>query len=175
MSMPVAHPIRQVCLASAALAVLLAACTTGLLPPPYNPVAHQNAVQMKVDTLALIDKSGQRYAASQAAVEALTARYAGAYEAASKNPSDASVAQAWQIVRGANTGSAGEYFETWKKRTTMRPAIRAEKKAQIGRHFDYIICLEAAKQGGPACVSPLAAAPTAPPAPAPEVPAEGEQ
>jgi hypothetical protein len=76
------------------------------------------------------------------------------------------VIQAWGIIRGPQSGSAVEYFNTWKQRGAMRPAIRAEKKAQIGRHFDYLICLESAKQSGAACSNPLGAVPTAPAIPA---------
>src|SRR5689334_11108731 len=98
--MRVVRCVRRLCLIPAGLILLLAACTTGLVPPPYNAVAHQNAVQMKVDTLNLIDKSGQKYAANASAVDGLTARYAAAYEAASKNPSDKAVTDAWLIIRG---------------------------------------------------------------------------
>lgn len=94
-----------------------------------------------------------------------------AYAAAAVEKNEA-VTAAWGIIRGPQTGSAVEYFNTWKQRGAMRPAIRAEKKAQIGRHFDYLICLEAAKQTGATCTNPLAAGtPTAPAIPA-DVPAE---
>ena len=163
---------RGVWLAQATILFLLVGCGT---VATFDTVAFQNAVQLKFETLALIDKSGDKFAARQSEVAALTAKYDSAFDAASKNENNQAVAQAWQVIRGAQSGSAGEYFLTWKQRGALRPVIRAEKKAQIGRHFDYLICLETAKQGGPACTNPLGAAPSAPPVPAAEPQGGGQQ
>ncbi len=161
--------VRWVWLAQIAIVFLVAGC--GTTTAPFDPAVQQNAEQLKVQTLALIDKSGTRFAPNQAAVTALTAKYDAAASAAATIPKNEPVTAAWGIIRGPQTGSAVEYFNTWKKRGTMRPAIRAEKKAQIGRHFDYLVCLEAAKQSGTACDNPLGAAPAAPAIPA-DAPAE---
>jgi hypothetical protein len=164
--------LGSIWLAQAAILLLLLGCPS---IPSFDPTSYQNAVQLKFETLALIDKSGDKFSVHQNEVAALTAKYDGALETASKVQTNEAVIQAWQVIRGAQTGSAGEFFQTWKQRGTLRPVIRAEKKAQIGRHFDYVICLEAAKSGGPACTNPLASSPTAPPAPATERPAGGQQ
>ena len=170
--MAIVFRVRCIWLAQAAILLLLLGCGA---VPQFDTAAFQNAVQLKFETLALIDKSGDKFAAHQSSVAALTAKYDSAFDAASKNESNQAVAQAWQVIRGAQSGSAGEYFQTWKQRGTLRPVIRAEKKAQIGRHFDYVICLETAKQGGPACTNPLGAAPSAPPVPAAEPHGGGQQ
>jgi hypothetical protein len=162
--------IRQVWLTHIALLFLLVGC--GTTTAPFDQTAQLNAEQLKVQTLALIDKSGTKFAANQTAVTALTVKYNAAASAAAAVDKNEAVTAAWGIIRGPQTGSAVEYFNTWKQRGAMRPAIRAEKKAQIGRHFDYLICLEAAKQSGATCTNPLAAgAPTAPAIPA-DAPAE---
>ena len=164
--------VRGVWLAKAAILLLLFGCGT---VAQFDTAAFQNAVQLKFETLALIDKSGNKFAAHKTEVDALTAKYESAFDAASKTPANQAVAQAWQVIRGAQSGSAGEYFHTWRQRGTLRPVIRAEKKAQIGRHFDYVICLETAKQGGPACTNPLGTSPSAPPVPAVDTPGDGSQ
>jgi hypothetical protein len=142
----------------------LAGC--GTTTAPFDQTAQLNAEQLKVQTLALIDKSGTKFTASQKDVVALTTKYDAAASAAAAVPKNEPVTAAWGIIRGPQSGSAVEYFNTWKQRSAMRPAIRAEKKAQIGRHFDYLICLETAKQSGATCDNPLGAAPTAPTIPA---------
>lgn len=149
---------------SLAVSLVLVGCAN-LFPPPFDPVVYQNDVQLKFETLALIDKSGEPYAAHQSEVQVLLVKYDAAAANAGKVESNLALAQAWQIIRGQQSGSAGEYFETWKKRGTLRPVIRNEKKAQITRHFDYVICLDAAKPGATAtatCNNPLSA-PAAPP------------
>jgi hypothetical protein len=143
---------------------LLLGC--GTTTAPFDQATQSNVEQLKVQTLALIDKSGAKFTASQAAVTALTAKYDAAASAAAAIPKNEAVTAAWGIIRGPQSGSAVEYFNTWKQRGVMRPAIRVEKKTQIGRHFDYLICLEAAKQSGATCTNPLAAPPGAPTIPA---------
>ncbi len=161
--------VRRIWFAQFALVFLLLGC--GTTTAPFDPVAQQNVEQLKAQTLALIDKSGNKFTAHQNEVAALTAKYDAAASAAAAIPKNEAVTAAWGIIRGPQSGSAVEYFNTWKQRSAMRPAIRAEKKAQIGRHFDYLVCLEAAKQSGTPCTNPLSPAPAAPPIPA-NAPAE---
>jgi hypothetical protein len=161
--------VRQVWLTQCAIMFLLLGC--GTTTAPFDPATQLNVEQLKVQTLALIDKSGTKFTANQAAVAALTAKYDAAASAAAAIPKNEAVTAAWGIIRGPQSGSAVEYFNTWKQRGVMRPAIRVEKKTQIGRHFDYLICLEAAKQSGATCTNPLAASPGAPTIPA-DAPAE---
>jgi len=161
--------VRRVWLAQIAILFLLVGC--GTTTAPFDQTAQLNAQQLKAQTLALIDRSGNKFTASQNDVTALVAKYDAAASAAASVEKNEPVIQAWGIIRGPQSGSAVEYFNTWKQRGAMRPAIRAEKKAQIGRHFDYLICLESAKQSGTACINPLGAVPTAPAIPA-DAPAE---
>lgn len=161
--------VRRVWLAQIAVLFLLVGC--GTTTAPFDQTAQLNAQQLKAQTLALLDKSGTKFAASQKDVVALTAKYDSAASAAAAVEKNEPVTQAWAIIRGPQSGSAVEYFNTWKQRAVMRPAIRAEKKAQIGRHFDYLVCLESAKQSGAACTNPLGPAPAAPAIPA-DTPAE---
>ena len=143
--------------------LLLAGCAT-LAPPPFDPVAYQNDVQLKFETLALIDKSGDKFAAHQGEVQALLASYDRAVESAGKTESNLATAQAWQVIRGPN--SAGGYFQMWQQtKKSLSPRFRSEKRAQIARHFDYLICLEVARPGATSattCDNPLSA-PAAPP------------
>ena len=162
--------VHSIWFAQFALLFLLLGC--GTTTAPFDPAVQQNAEQLKVQTLALIDKSGNKFTASQKDVTALVARIDAAASAAAGVAMNEPVTVAWGVIRGPQSGSAVEYFNTWKQRSAMRPAIRAEKKAQIGRHFDYLICLEAAKSTGSTCNNPLAAAPAAPAVPA-DSPPEG--
>lgn len=140
--------VRRVWLAQIAILFLLVGCVQ---PAQFNVIASQNALQIKNDTLALIDKSGDKYAARKAEVDALMVRYQSAMDTAATNDTNKAVAQAWQIIIGSRSGSAGEYFETWKQRGTMAEGIRNLKRPQIARQFDLIVCMETSKPGGPGC------------------------
>src|ERR1700676_1655725 len=74
--------------------LLLSACATQFDMPTY-----QGAVQLKYETLALIDQSSTRYALNKAAAEALTRRYADAAETATRIAGNTAVAEQWQAIR----------------------------------------------------------------------------
>jgi hypothetical protein len=170
--MPRVARVGAVWLAQAAILLLLLGCPA---IPTFDPASYQNAVQVKFETLALIDKSGDKFAAHKVEADALLAKYDGAFENANRVQKNPAIAQAWQVIRGPKSGSAAEYFQTWMQRGSMRPVIRAEKTAAIARHLDYVVCLEAARQGGPTCSNPLGAVPAAPSIPPAEAPEEVQQ
>lgn len=162
----------RVCAIIVAPALLVAGCGTTVVTT--DPVAIQAAVALKTDTLALLDKSGSRYAANRAAADALMQRYAAAAEKAGQNPSNAAVATQWAGIRNPRGVSAANAIELWK-RAPLRPNVRADKKRIVAAHFDHLICLEeksAAECAGVGLEATAsaprrpAAAPAATPAPA---------
>jgi hypothetical protein len=72
--------VRRVWLAQIAILFLAVGC--GTTTAPFDQTAQFNAEQLKVQTLALTDKSGTKFAANQAAVAALVAKYDAAASAA---------------------------------------------------------------------------------------------
>ena len=158
----------RACLGLAGLLILAGCGTVGL-----DATAYQSAVQLKYETLVLVDQSSGRYAASKPAAEALMRKYSDATETASKSPGNESVAQQWAAIRDPRGNSAGNLLETWRTKGPLRPGQRAEKKRAIALHFDRLICLEGAKQAVSDCSEagsapePAASAPVAAPRPAP--------
>ena len=144
------------CLAQAGLLLLLLGCATA----PFDPAAYQSAVQLKFETLALIDRSSERYAAHKAGAEALAGKYAEAYDAAAKLAGNQAAAEQWLAIRDPQGSSAGGVLQSWKQKGPLRPAVRAEKKRAVTRHFDRLICLEASKQTPSDC-SEIGAVPEA--------------
>ena len=126
-------------------AVLLAACAGGM-GGSFDPVGYQNAVQLKYETMSLLDNSSAPYRAHQAAANSLLAKYATAAEG--RGSSDA-IAQQWAAIRDPRGPSAAGTIEQWKK-APLRPGARAEKKRLVAAHFDHLICLEKARGGGAA-------------------------
>jgi hypothetical protein len=172
--------IWRYCLAQAGLLLLLLGCATA----PFDPAAYQTAVQLKFETLALIDRASERYAAHKASAEALAGKYAAAYDAAAQLAGNQATAEQWLAIRDPQGASAGGVLQSWKQKGPLRPAVRAEKKRAVTRHFDRLICLEAGKQTASDCsevgavpetaASPGAAGPAAKPIPKPK-PAEAAE
>jgi hypothetical protein len=146
--------------------LILAECTTG----GFDQSAYQSAVQLKYETLTLVDQSSGRYAPNKAVVETLMRKYSEAADSASKNSGNVSIVEQWAAIRDPGGTSAGNLFEIWKK-APLRPGQRAEKKRAIAQHFDHLICLEGTRQSPTEC-GEAGAVPDAAPAPAPKVAAK---
>jgi hypothetical protein len=125
-----------------------------------DPAGYQSAVQLKYETLALIDRMGERYAARKADAETLLRKYAEASQAAEKIPYNQQITEFWQAIRDPRGGSAATVIEVWKSRGPLRPAARAERKRQTAQHFDRLICLESSKLSLTDCMA-VGATPTA--------------
>ncbi len=139
----------------------LAACSTA----GFDPAGYQSAVQLKYETMSLLDNSSAPYRVHQAAANSLQAKYTAAAENAGKNAGNESIAQQWAAIRDPRGASAGGVIEQWKK-APLRPGQRAEKKRAIAAHFDRLICLEGSRQAHAECGDTGAMA-EAGPAPAP--------
>jgi hypothetical protein len=143
------------------LAAVLAGCQT--LLPEFSAEAFRNATSLKVDTLAMVDRAGERFANRRADAEGLRQRLDAAAEFAKGLPNNQLAAQQWEVIRDPQGGSAGGFLRLWQEKGTLPPRYRAEKKAQLARQFDLVICLEANKQAPRGCADavgePLPAGP----------------
>jgi hypothetical protein len=130
-------------------AVALPACAP--MSPPYNPVAQTNAAGLKAETLALLDTAGDPYGNPAGEVDALTAKLNAAALSVANTPQNSLAARQWSILRDPDRALYGGTVKLWQSQGTLSPAFRDQKKIQIGRAFDYILCLEANKQQAQSC------------------------
>jgi hypothetical protein len=140
--------------AALVLTLLLPAASLPACAPvqaPFNPVAQSNAAGLKAQTLALLDTAGDPYDSHVAEVDALTARIDAAASLAAASPANGLAARQWAVLRDPARGLYGGTLQLWRTQGTLSPAFRDQKKIQIGRAFDYILCLEANKQRAQAC------------------------
>lgn len=131
------------------LAAAVAGCQSVL--PEFNVEAFRNATALKVETLALVDRSGERFASRRTEAEALRTKLDAAFEFARGLPNNQLAAQQWQIIRDPQGGSAGGFLRLWQEKGTLPPRFRTSQKALLARHFDMVICLEANKQAPRGC------------------------
>jgi hypothetical protein len=153
---------RQLCRALFGVAALMLVAGCGTFG--FDPAAYQATVQLKYDTLGLIDQSSGRYPPHRAAADTLLRRYAEASEAASRNVANESISRQWAAIRDPRGNSAANLIEMWK-RAPLRPGQRAEKKRAIAAHFDRLICLEGGKHTPTECGDTGAIEVSAEPAP----------
>ena len=144
---PIARTAFVLTLLSPALA--LPACAP--ISPPFNSAVQSNTIILKTDALALLDKAGDRYAEHAAEVDALTARIDAAASVAASTPQNDLAARQWAVLRDPNRALYGGTIQLWQAQDTLGLSFREEKKIQIRRAFDYILCLEANKQQAQSC------------------------
>jgi hypothetical protein len=144
-------PIARTAFVLALLSPVLALPACAPISPPFNPAVQSNTAILKTDTLALLDKAGDFYSGHAAEVDALTARIDAAASVASSTPQNDLAARQWAVLRDPNRALYGGTIELWKAQNTLGLSFREEKKVQIRRAFDYILCLEANKQQAQSC------------------------
>jgi hypothetical protein len=125
----------------------------------YSLDAYKNATSLKAETLALIDKSGDKFSAHKTEVDALTTKINAAYEFSAGIPNDHISAAQWQILRNPDGNLYGGFVRTWSgsKQGTVLPAYRAGKRKEVSDAFDKIICLEVNKKEAKTCDAAVAA------------------
>jgi hypothetical protein len=144
-------PIARAALVLTLLLPALAPVACAPVAPPPNPAAQVNAAGLKAQTLSLLDVSGDPYTAHAAEVDALTARIDAAASAAAADPLNTFSARQWSVLRDPSRALYGGTIALWRSQGTLSPAFRDQKKIQIGRAFDYILCLEANKGRATSC------------------------
>lgn len=133
------------------LAFVLTACDP--IIGAYSAEAYKNATSLKARSLAMIDRSGKSYGSQEADAVALMTDIDAAYEFSNGLPKNSISARQWDEMRDPNAGLMGGFVAGWKRNGTTGSFFRGEKKKQIARAFDYIICLEVNKQKATPCAS----------------------
>lgn len=128
----------------------LAACDP--LISPYSAEAYGNATSLKARSLALMAKSGDAFAVHQDEVEVLLVDVDAAYEFAQGYPRNQLSAEQWAILRDPGGDLLGGFFRQWARDGTVDAFFRDEKRIQVAKAFDEIICLEVNKAGRTECL-----------------------
>lgn len=144
-------PIARTAFVLALLSPVLALPACAPISPAFNPAVQSNTAILKTDVLSLLDKAGDRYVEHAGEVDALTARIDAAASVASSTPQNDLAARQWAILKDPNRALYGGTVQLWKDQSTLGLSFREEKKIQIRRAFDYILCLEANKQQAQSC------------------------
>ena len=123
--------------------LVLAGCTT---IAPFELKEYEQATSIKVDALALMDKSTETYSDHQSEIEQLKTNMEKAYEYAKGRQKNEDSTQQWALVKSPEKNSFGGFLARWKKDTTLKPEFVNESKGEIAKHFDQIIELISGKK-----------------------------
>jgi hypothetical protein len=136
--------------AGLALALIVCACTP--LISPYDHTAYQNATALKAEALTLADKAVEPFGKHEARVDTLLLHVEKAYEYSKGLPNNAVASRQWEIIKDPGGNLLGALVATWKEQGSVSKAYAGEKKGQLARAFDYVICLEMNKKQSSMCV-----------------------
>ncbi|MGN8226072.1 hypothetical protein [Gracilimonas sp. BCB1] len=126
-----------------AIGILLTACAPSI--SQFNETAYQQAVQLKVKSMSLIDKANEPYSAHEEAAVQLKQNLLTAYEYAKGRPSNEISTRQWEIMVDAERNLMGGFLVRWKEQETLSPAFIGEYSKVIADAFDTIIGLESGK------------------------------
>ena len=128
------------------IAAGLPACRT---ISPFSPAAYQQAVDLKVDSLSLMDEATEPYPQHAAEATQIKIRMDKAYEFARGRAHNEISTRQWEIMKSTSSGLIGEFLVDWQRKGQIKPVAIEEKKRLVSEGFDQIIGLESGK-GRPA-------------------------
>jgi hypothetical protein len=135
--------------AGLALALIVCACTP--LISPYDHTAYQNATALKAEALTLADKAVEPFGKHEGRVDALLLHVEKAYEYSKGLPGNSVASRQWEIIKDPGGNLLGGLVRVWKEEGRVSRAYASEKRGQLARAFDYVICLERNKKQAALC------------------------
>lgn len=122
--------------------LLLVGCVT---TDPFDQRAYETTIDLKVDSLVLVERSTDHYTNHVAEAEALLIRIRKAHEYAKGKPdNDETVAQ-WSLMADPNRKLMTGFVKRWESKGKMKASMVENIKPGIAEAYDTIIELEAAK------------------------------
>ncbi len=136
---------------SALFAILLLIGACDPLISSFSEEAYRNATSLKARSLALVDQSGEEYAAHRADAEQLLVDVDAAYEFVNGRPGNEISARQWDLMRDRDGGLLGGFQGKWREDGKLNTFFRGEVRALIASGFDTIICVEVNKRSADKC------------------------
>jgi hypothetical protein len=141
--MLVSEPLRGLLLA----VFLLASCSNIAF---YDQAAYANAVDTKVQTLALMNLAVNPYSSQSAEIAGVNLQMQKAYEYDRGRPMNQTTLQMWDVLLKTDPEHPDEglwprFLERWRKSGTLSPVFISDKKEHLATAFDAIIALESGK------------------------------
>lgn len=122
---------------------LLTACVPSI--SQFNETAYRQAVQLKVQSLALIDKATEPYEKYSEEADRLLQELNIAWEYAKGRPNNELSTRQWEIMLDPERNLMGGFLARWKSEGSLSPVFVREFHGITADAFDTIIGLESGK------------------------------
>lgn len=126
------------------IVIAISSCTN--LQAVYNEQAYQQAVSLKVESLALMEKATTPYENHENEIIDLKQELNKAYEYANGRPNNKETASQWQLLKDPDRNLLGGFLHRWEQEETLSAGFIEEAKDLVGDAFTKIIELESGKR-----------------------------
>jgi hypothetical protein len=135
---------RSLSLVAVVLSVLLftGSCKTISV---FDQQAYAQAISLKVDALAIMDKATETYASQQAGIDAVNTQIEKAYEYEKHRQKSVITVKMWELLKSPDRNLFGGFLKRWKDKSTLNADFVSEAKTQVAQAFDMIVELESEK------------------------------
>lgn len=130
------------------LALVLLYLVTGCsnLQVVFSEQAYQQAVNLKVESLNMMDNATQLYDHHEEEVQALMIELQKAYEYAKSRPKNTESTQQWEIMIDPDGFLFGGFIRMWEERGQVSSTMVEQSKGNIEEGFNIILELESGKR-----------------------------
>lgn len=122
--------------------LLLAGCVSTAL---FDQRAYETTIDLKVDSLVLVERSIEHYTNHVAVAEALLIRIRKAHEYAKGKPNNDETVAQWSLMADPDRKLMAGFIKRWESKGEMKAIMVENIKPGIAEAYDTIIDLEAAK------------------------------
>lgn len=111
----------------------------------FSESAYNQAVKLKVKSLALMSKATDGYSNHSGEIDSLKTELKFAFEYAKGRPDNEITAKQWEIMINPDRNLIGGFLRIWKEDLVLSPVFVSEAEGVIGDAYDTIIGLESGK------------------------------
>lgn len=122
--------------------ILLSGCVS---TAPFDQRAYETAIDLKVDSLVLIEQSTEQYPNHVVEAGALLIQIRKAYEYAKGKPYNDETVEQWKRMADPSKNLMAGFIKRWESKGKMKAIMADNIKPGIAEAYDAIIELEAAK------------------------------
>ena len=142
-----ARSTGQVRLVACLAGLLLALFTLGSckLITPYDPISYMNATNLKVDSLALLDRAADPASEHAVEIEETRINLLKAFEYERGKELNTLTAEQWRLMVSESDALMGEFIVRWKSEGPQTQALIDGTRKNVSKGFDEIIRLERRK------------------------------
>jgi hypothetical protein len=111
----------------------------------YSPIAYEQAVTLKVESLEVMSLAGGEYSGNEEIVNELNRNLNIAREFSKGRPDNEISTKQWEILLDPEKNLLGGFFKRWKETGTLAEMFIDEMQRIVSDAFDTIIGLESGK------------------------------